>query len=327
MKYLYLKLGNGNCQAEYWLNRARVKNVFNRPAVAIFFGKTTTEQCRELFKRKSEKFGKEEKPSFRDVQYQIKPFFEAGDYRNARFVIIHTQLGLIHVCEPDSAVEDMPKRLYDEYDKHLGLKGKNKTEKVHFPKVIYVKDDFRTFREFPHVLATLSCNSYLNRGTCREIRDWGAIQAIKHCLGEQLDKTADKKKLLGLLGWHQLETLVFLILKNYGIHPSAWRGGTMPQVDIIAENCSNEKITIKAKKPIEFKSRESPLEERRKTFQIKRGNVNEKKLNEKVDYTVALEFKGENEKILNAEWIVEQLETEDQKDTNDWFENSINWFY
>jgi len=341
VQYLYLKLGNGNCQAEYWLNQAEIRvgnenipleNVFGKPAVTIFFGKTTTEDCRNLFKKKSSEYGKGEKPSYVDVQHQIKHFFDAGDNRNAKFVVIHAQLGKVYVCEPNSQVEDMTEEMMDKYDKHLkklGINVNQKTEDEHYPKVIFVKDDFKTFDEVPNVLATLPCNNYLNRGTCREItleKNWGAIQAIKYCLNEELDKPDDKKKLLSLLGWHELETLVFLILKNYGVHPSAWRGGTLPQVDIVAENYSSKEVIIKAKKPIEFKPKEFPLKERRQRFQIKRGKIDEDKLSKNADYFIALDYQGESDRILNAAWIVEQLEMKEQEYTKKWFKEAISWY-
>ena len=262
MKYLYLKLGNGNCQVDYWFNQAedrkkrKVENVFNRPAVVIFFGKITSERCRDLMKL-SEKEYKRVKPSssedipkwttFRD---QIKPFFKAeeSDKKGVidhRFVTIKN--GLVYICEPDSEVADMPTTKYHEYDRYLlTLKIKEKTEDVHIPKVMFVKN-VKSCKEVPDVLATLSCNNYLNRGTCREInpkKNWGAIQAIKCCLGEPLEKPKSEEQHLSLLGWHQLETLVFLILKNGGVHPSAWRGGTLPQIDIVARNYNTDRAVI-----------------------------------------------------------------------------------
>lgn len=323
-KFLYLKLGRGNCLARYWLSK---DNVFKKPAVAIFFGKITTEKCRklsamskeELKSFKSESIGAEDIRSYRDIHYQIKPFIEAGDDRRARFVtIVH---GNVYIYKPDSPVFDMPKALYDEYDFHLsqlGIKPKKKTIDEHFPKVIFVKN-IKRLTEFPHVLATLQCSQYLTRGTCREInpsRDWGAIQAIKHCLGEPIEKPEADEQIMSLLGWHQLETLVFLILKNSGVFPSAWRGGSLPDVDIVATNYSYSEVRIGTNPQIIFE----PM--KRKTFQIKRGRV--EKPFENSDYTVAMDFRGkDNEKILTSKWLLEQIE--DQPDTKDWFEKSLYW--
>ena len=327
MKFLYLKLGRGNCQARYWLQRAEVENVFNRPAVAIFFGKTTTEKCKQLIAMRKEELLREKSkshggiPSYTDLQHQIRPFIEAGDSRNAKFVTIITQRGLVYVYEPDSQVFDMPKEKYDEYDSHLsklGINVEKRTIDEHFPKVMFVKNT-RQFTEFPHVLATLSCSQYLIRGTCREIspdRNWGAIQAIRYCLDEPIEKTETDEQRLRLLSWHQLETLVFLILKNAGVHPSAWRGGTLPQIDIVAKNYNNEAVKIGTNPQIVFQ----PL--KRKTFQIKRGRVRKSVKN--ADYTVAIDIRGEkNEKILTSRWLLEQIEA--QPDTKDWFEKSLRW--
>jgi len=328
MRFLYLKLGRGNCQAEYWLQQSKVRNVFNRPAVAIFFGKTTTEELRELIAMRREELDRLRKskshgdiPSNMNLNNQIRPFIEAGDSRNAEFVTIITQSGLVYIYEPDSQVFDMPKEKYDEYDSHLkklGIKVEGKTINEHFPKVMFVKN-VRRFTEFPHVLATLPCSQYLIRGTCREIdpdQNWGAIQAIRHCLDEPLEKPETDEKRLRLLSWHQLETLVFLILKNAGVHPSAWRGGTLPEIDIVATNYRDERVEIGRNPQIVFE----PM--KRKTFQIKRGRVTDPF--EKADYTVAIDFKGkENEKILTSRWLLEQIEA--QPDTKDWFVKSLYW--
>jgi len=330
MRFLYLKLGRGNCQAEYWLQQGEGENVFNRPAVAIFFRKTTTEECKKFIAMRKEeldslrKFRSHEHiPSDTNLQHQIKPFIEAGDSGNVKFVTIITQRGLVYVYEPDSQVFDMPEEKYDEYDSHLSKLGIRKEEDKktideHFPKVMFVKN-IRRFTEFPHVLATLSCSQYLIRGTCREIspdRNWGAIQAIRCCLGEPMKKPKTDEQRLRLLSWHQLETLVFLLLKNAAVHPSAWRGGTLPEIDIVATNFNDERVKIGTNPQIVFE----PM--KRKTFQIKRGRVRKPVKN--ADYTIAIDFRGEkNKKILTSRWVLEQIEA--QPDTKDWFEKSLHW--
>jgi hypothetical protein len=331
MKFLYLKLGRGNCLAEYWLQQGKtpIKNVFGKPAIAIFFGKTTTEECRKLITIQSkEELDSLRKsighkiPSYIDIHYQIRPFIEAGDNRKAKFVtIVHGLESHVYIYEPDSQVFDMPKQKYDEYDSHLsklGIEVKKKTIDEHFPKIMFVKN-VGQFTEFPHVLASLPCNQYFTRGTCREIdpaRYWGVIQAIKQRLGEPIDRPQNDEQLLGLLGWHQLETLMFLILINAGVHPSAWRGGTLPEVDIVATNFTNSTIKIGTNPEISFR----PME--KKTFQVKRGIVRKPVPN--ADYTVAIDFHGkENKRILTAKWLRNQIET--QPNTRDWLEKSLHW--
>ena len=332
MRFLYLKLGKGNRQAEYWLQQRRYEpreNVFKKPAVAIFFRKTTTEFCRKLITMSRHEVNSlgardERIPKYTDIRDQIKPFFEAGDKRNARFVtIVSGKKRKVYIYEPVSEAFDMPERYYDEYDSHLSTlrypEAEKKTKDEHFPKVMYVKN-IQRFEEFPHVLATLPCSQYLTRGTCREIkpsRNWGAIQAIKHCLGEAIDKPGENgERLMSLLGWHQLETLVFLILKNAGVHPSAWRAGTLPDIDMVATNYTKSEIKIGTNPQIVFE----PMQ--RRTFQIKRGRVT--RPFDSADYTIAINARGnKNDKILGPEWLREQIES--QQDTKDWFEKSLLW--
>ncbi len=65
----------------------------------------------------------------------------------------------------------------------------------------------------------------------------------------------DYHKLIELLSPYELETLVFLILKNEGLFVPAWRGGTQKGVDIIARNLRDEYIKIS---PIIFEPKGKP---------------------------------------------------------------------
>ncbi|MGB9615650.1 MAG: hypothetical protein ACPL3B_09115, partial [Fervidobacterium sp.] len=210
-KFLYLKLGFGNCLAKYWLNREeKVKNVFNKPIAAIYFHSIKAEEYRKLLDEKDEKTRNEEyrklckkhdikkKPkSDREIAFrldQIKEFFEAGTQRTRFVTITH---GKVYIYEPEGDVRDMDdEKLLREYDTHLDelskrypkLRGFISKEKIktprrikHIPKIMYVKN-FKEYdiKNVPHVLATLPCNQYLTRGTCRKIdpkRNWGAVQA------------------------------------------------------------------------------------------------------------------------------------------------------
>ena len=329
MKYLYLKLDKGNRLADYWLQQEGERNVFGRPAVAIYFGKITSEECRSFIKL-DKKDSKDVKriinkskdkyhPSYIDFKYQIKPFFETGDSRDAKFITIIPQRSLMYIYEPDSQVFDLPKDKYEKYDKHMRELKSGQTTDITYPKIMFVKN-IKQCIEFPDILATLPCNQYLIRGTCREIdpdQNWGAIQAIKYCLGEKIEVYNDERR-LRLLGWHQLETLVFLILLNAGVHPSAWRGGGLPQIDITAKNYKNEVIKIGRDPQIIFE----PYD--KKTFQIKRGIV--KKPVKNVDYTVAINYEGKkNVKIITSEWLFDLIDSQPQ--TKNWFEKSLDWSF
>lgn len=144
--------------------------------------------------------------------------------------------------------------------------------------------------------------------------DWGAIQAIKHCLNnEQLDKPKNASELMSFLSPYELETLVFLILKNAGLFVPAWRGGTQKGIDIIAKNLTPSSIEIF---PIIFKSKSSF------TFQVKR-RVKER--SKEANYTVATEYYGTDERVLNAEWLLRQIQNKNQSETKNWFTHSLNW--
>ncbi|MGB9854372.1 MAG: hypothetical protein ACPLRY_06170 [Candidatus Bathyarchaeales archaeon] len=343
-KFLYLKLGFGNCLAKYWLNREEnVKNVFNKHVAAIYFHAIKAEEYRKLLDEKDEKtrneeyrkllckkHGRKEMPkSDRVIAFrldQIKEFFEAGTQRTMFVTITHDK---VYIYEPEGDVRDMDdKKILREYDTHLDELSKRYPKKRfisdvktddgrrHIPKIMYVKNVKEyDIKYVPHVLATLQCNQYLTRGTCRKIdpkRNWGAVQAIKHVLGESVKEPENAKELLSLLSWHELETLVFLILKNAGVHPSAWRGGTLPNIDIIATNYEEEEVSVGE---IVFGA------EDKKTFQIKRGGMK----NGDADYIVNIDFEGKNDKVLNADWLLQRIKEEKQKDTKEWLCNSLKW--
>jgi hypothetical protein len=352
-KFLYLKLGFGNCLAKYWLNcEENVKNVFNKPVVAIYFGPIKAEEYRKLVYEEDKKTKNEEyrklckqydmkmPESEREIGLrlnQIKEFFEArksaereGTQRTRFVTITHDK---VYIYEPGSDVNDVGDKFFHKYDSDLdelskwhpkrlcgsinAAKIKNSGRIQHIPKIMYVKN----FKEYdienvPHVLATLPCNQYLTQGTCREIdikRNWGVIQAIKKTLEESVEKPENTQQLLSLLSWHELETLVFLILKNAGVHPSAWRGGTLPNIDIVATNFENQKVSVGE---IVFEAKE------KKTFQVKRGGM--KKL-DNAHYTVKIDFKGKNDKVLTAGWLLKRIKEKEQKDTKEWLLNSLNW--
>lgn len=318
VKFLYLKLGRGNCLAEYWLSK---NNVFKKPAAAIYFRDITAEKCRELL-HMSEKEIKERHGWVPDVN-AIDEFIKAGDNAGKtgvqRTMFVTIGRGRVYIYEPEGHVFDMPDKKYKEYDDDLSKeditaeKVRHEGEIKNIPKIMYVKNvKTDEVKNVPHVLATLPCNQYYSRHTCREINDWGAIQAIKYCLKQQVDTPENVHELMRLLSPYELETLVFLILRNAGLFVPAWRGGTQKDIDIIGRNLNDSQIKIP---PVTFRPKTSL------TFQVKRGKV--KKHSEIADRTVATDFNGKNDKILTAEWLLKQIKT--QPDTKKWFLNSLSW--
>ena len=328
-KYLYLKLGNSNCLAEYWLSGS---NVLRERAVAVYFWQTKAETIKdvvgkvdrgEITERKAienlekeiepYKNKKEEKLIKPSHFSQLREFFNAKK-DNAKFIIFGDKN--IYICEPKGEIEDLSEDKCKKYDEEIREFLKNRFPKrwnefykamkiyeneipQHIPKVVEVeKIETKGVRETPHILATLRCNQYYNRSTCREITDFGAVQAIKYCLKGKIEEPKNAKDLLNFLSPYELETLLFLVLKNRGLFVPAWRGGTLKDIDIIGYNLGEGTIEMP---PVTF-------EQEPKTFQVKK-EADEASKN--ADWTVAINFKGKNdaERVLTAEWLLDQIWT------------------
>ena len=87
VKYYYLKLGNGNCLAEYWLNPEGIRSICKdeeeyKHAAAIYFGMNTVEditKLAELYKKDKEGARKNFKQKLnRDNDKNSKPDIEAA---------------------------------------------------------------------------------------------------------------------------------------------------------------------------------------------------------------------------------------------------------
>jgi len=333
-KFVYLKLGAGNCLAEYWLSE---NNIRKKPAAAIYFGRKTADEMRKVsIELKTKKISKEragKELNTRDVN-QIVEFIDAGENaKSQRTIFVTIAHNSVYIYEPENHVLDLTEDEYRQYDDDLTGLSRNRPElskaitqwkAIHngkierTPKIMYVKIvKIASIKEdkVPHVLATLPCSQYYTRGTCREIKrreDWAAIQAIKYCLGrkQEIHPSKDAQQLMSLLSPYELETLVFLILRNACLHVSAWRGGTLKDIDIIARNLKEREIEVP---PVTFKPKQNL------TFQVKREV---KKPSENADWTVAIYY-GKKDKILTAEWLLEQVKK--QRDTEDWLKNSLDW--
>ena len=333
MKYFYLKFGRSNIQLNYWLDKN--KNIFKEPTAVIYFGKYTSEEFKDFFKKDKEEYKllqqKAEKkhdyiPKYSDLHEQIKPFYKAGETKKAIFITIYK--GKIYILAPESEVRDVS---HEDRDKIINdLKNfkkpiistdnfKNDVLKIMHVKILKVLE-----KDIPYILRTLGTDQYLNRGTCREIKKekhWGSIQAIKKVLGEReiIPEKFDYFKIFQLLSPHQFETLIFLMFTNAGIFSPAWRAGTLLDIDIIGINYSNKEfITIGTDPSIEF--------ERNKeiTFQVKRKQEIKK---QKADYTISLADRSnisEKQHFLTPKWVLEVINK--QQKTKEWIENSLRWF-
>ena len=310
--------------------------MFKRHAAAIYFRTTRAEEMKRIVKKfKTGELKREEaekKLETRDIE-AIENFIEAGEgAESQRTMFITITPNTVFFYKPKGRVSDMREEEQRKYDKDLSKLAKTNREqrllinamktipergkvKKHIPKympVEIIKEN--KVKDVPHVLATLPCNQWYVRGTCREIKDYGVKQAINCRLGRQIDIPESAQQLMRLLSPYELETLVFLILKREGLFVPAWRGGTLKGIDIIARNLNDYEIKID---PITFKPRESF------TFQVKRCEVKEH--GGPADWTIAIDSEREDNRVLTAEWLIEQLRKPGQRDTREWLENSLRW--
>lgn len=343
-KFIYIKLGRGNCLAEYWLNPRGERNLYKeeyKHAAAIYFGTIRAERIRELSKlpekEARELFKKETPDKNRDFK-AAKSFIEAEKDPTTKFVTISN--GRVYFYKPIGTISNMPEKDWGTYNNSLDLLisdknkrvDKEKKEKIKKAKVFDENNNPQNIpkimpieiikqgdiAKIPHVLASLPCNRYITQGTCREIdpkKNWGAIQAIEYVLsGKKIE--VPEAKLVELLSSYELETLVFLILTNADLFVPAWRGGTQKGFDLIAHNFTNSTIQIPS---ITFESKDNAKSSF--TFQVKKGKV--KKHSEFADFTIATEYDGDDNRILNANWLLENIRK--QSDTREWFRHLLYW--
>ena len=196
----------------------------------------------------------------------------------------------------------------------------------HIPKIMPVKNIKKyEIANVPHVLATLSTSMRHAQGTCRKITDndknWGAIQAISYVLSDQKIEVKEDYELIKLLSPYELETLVFLILKNAGLFVPAWRGGTQKGIDIIGRNKTESQIKLP---PVTFEPGKG------KTFQIKKYIDKSEEILGNADFIVTVDpdinGKADTDKILDAKWLLKQIKSEKQQDkTKEWLKTSLDW--
>jgi len=354
-RFFYLKLGFGNCLADYLLGNDEKDNIFKKPVAAILFWQISAEEFKRLInidasKKKEEcerlrnkyriEKSKHSNPVFTSLK-QVASFFNAG--QKAKFVTVSSPW--VYIYEPDGSVDTLDnEELQYEYDmdidelieraekrkdkilKHNLTKAKiRKNGKIEqLPKYMPVKLDVKPFEigKVPHVLATLSCNQSFGRHTCVEIKEkdhLGAFWAAKCLLGNQPHISIPDLSVFTPEAFLSLlgpyELETLLFLVLHN------KGLFVPSWR--GGTLKDVDIIAKNKtgKPImvgdiEFLSGES------KTFQVKRGKVREPV---NADYIVALSstVKNNKERILDAEWLLKRVK--EQHETKQWLRYLLDW--
>ena len=212
------------------------------------------------------------------------------------------------------------------------IKGQIKNEKIEFGKFRQKYYDIEIIKhskieDVPYILATMKTNQAFSRNTFRKIDEKkyeANIAAIKSLIGELNDFKIDPLKSLSSV---QLETLIAKIFEKNKAFIPAWRGGTLKDIDIIAEFEKNIpenlfKVKIQGKKiKIQVKIK---LNDENNVDQLK------KLLKEPNFFLITAEDgahkdlkKYHEENYLTSKWINQQINSCDE--IRNWFEKCIKW--
>jgi hypothetical protein len=181
--------------------------------------------------------------------------------------------------------------------------------------------------DVPYILATMKTNQAFSRNTFRKIDEKkyeANIAAIKSLIGELNDFKIDPLKTLSSV---QLETLIAKIFEKNNAFIPAWRGGTLKDIDIIAEFEKNIpdnlfKVKVQGKKiKIQVKIQ---LNDKNNLDEI------EKNLKKPNFFLITAEIgplkefeKYHEENYLTSKWINQQINSCDE--IRNWFEKCIEW--
>jgi len=193
--------------------------------------------------------------------------------------------------------------------------------------------DVEIIREYkkedvPYILASMKENQAFSRNTFRMIDEkkyGGNIAAIKFVIDELNDFKIDPLKTLSSV---QLEFLVVKIFEKNGAFIPAWRGGTLKDIDIIAEFEGNIPDNLLIKK----------IEEKNIKIQVKL-QLNEKKKVKNLKRSLAetnnfFLITAEDEphkdlkeyyekKYLTSKWIKKQIDN--NPEIEKWYKKCIKW--
>ncbi len=217
MTFYHLKMGAGNSEAKTWLDDS--VNPLGRPAAVIYFG----DNCRTKL------------PKGHNAR-QIKSFYHCGDmWQKQDCLIVVVGKGRVWILRPAGAVVELTKPPQDLW------------------KMMPVDVVGRfAMKEVPPVLAGINANTYLSRGTFREIGKWGwgNQKAIASAAGiplpeEQMaPENCKATHLFECLSSYELETLVAKLFEESGCFVPAYRGGVVRDVDVFAHNDQTRPVNL-----------------------------------------------------------------------------------
>lgn len=217
----FLKMGVGNSLAKQWLSG---DNPLGRPAAVIFFERSTIENIRQG------RAGRQEIDFYR---------CSLPEYQKKTLIVVVGH-GTVWILQPDGNLVEHDPSTPEEVAKDIW-----KMMPVKVLKKMPAKD-------VPPVLAGINASAYLNRGTFRELNNWGNIKALHVAAGrpipaeQLLPENCQAPQLLECLSSVELETLVAKLFEEAGCFVAAYRGGCVQDVDLFVHNDGSEKICIDA---------------------------------------------------------------------------------
>jgi hypothetical protein len=176
-----------------------------------------------------------------------------------------------------------------------------------------------SLKEIPPILAGITANAYIGRGTFREITNWGNIKSIHKVLDKSLpkehllEKNLTLSKLLECLGSVELETLIAKIFEDNGCFVPAYRGGNLKDIDLFVKNIDKKEKNING---LKIKSN--------KTFSIQiKGKIVDK-CPANVDYFIGYGSK-DAKNCFDSNWILNNVIEAKNKHLQEWFKLSLSW--